>query len=91
MKQWAAPGIEQVVELEMGFLPRELVSEDELKGEWKSYRGRVRPTSVSVGLLNPAWVEPLMGFPVGWTEPAGPRPVDGPRRRGRRRASSPPG
>src|SRR5690606_7463573 len=28
------------------------------------------------GQLNPAWVETLMGFPIGWTEPDGP-PLSG--------------
>ena len=26
----------------------------------------------SGGLLNPEWVEGLMGFPIGWTNPEGP-------------------
>lgn len=34
-------------------------------------------------LLNPAWVEALMGFPQGWTDPL--TRAAGPRRRGRRR------
>lgn len=40
------------------------------------------------GRLNPAWVEALMGFPVGWTQrPAGPPAGASPSTRGSRRAS----
>jgi hypothetical protein len=49
-------------------------------------------------VLNPRWVEALMGFPLGWTEPS---PIDGPRgaakprtlgsHRGRSRAEIPTG
>lgn len=28
------------------------------------------------GLLNPDWVETLMGFPIGWTRPDGPPLVE---------------
>jgi len=44
----------------------------------------------AIGLaLNPAWVESLMGFPVGWTSPLtdGPSAPVRPKGHGKRRAS----
>jgi hypothetical protein len=56
-------------------------------------RQTVREPGAPVGPLNPAWEEPLMGLPIGWTErpvsQAGPdgRPVAAPNStRGSRRA-----
>ncbi len=42
-------------------------------GKTKQTYGNSRPLSEAVatpqcGTLNPAWVEWLMGFPIGWTE-----------------------
>ena len=50
--------------------------------------GRVLAGEVG-GSLNPAWVERLMGFPDGWTEPTpGPQGEGSPSTRGNRRARS---
>jgi site-specific DNA-cytosine methylase len=34
--------------------------------------GRVAARDTEAGALNPDWVEWLMGFPIGWTQPDGP-------------------
>lgn len=39
-------------------------------------RAEGREEERRVGALNPAWVELLMGYPLGWTDPAEIRPAD---------------
>jgi hypothetical protein len=80
----AALGLEQVVELAEGQLPKEFNSIEEVP----EYYMKMLPTphancgngigehgtggqnlqTAAGGQLNPTWVEWLMGFPVGWTD-----------------------
>lgn len=65
-----------------------------LSSDWKSgkasaaTRGKnARPLREMVGdTLNPDWVEPLMGFPIGWTRCGGPHGKDSPSTPGSPRA-----
>jgi hypothetical protein len=58
-----------------------------------SWQGHDLPSSVSIAesggaqiaSLNPAWVEALMGFPAGWTDP-GPQGAESRNTRGSLRA-----
>ncbi len=118
---WSAPGLEQMAEISLGILPREVASLGEIsspaarmswptptatdavrcpsreattpnvtlnhaalwatpttrdhrsgKASAATHARNSRPLSEQVGnLLNPTWVEWLMGWPIDWTDPSG--------------------
>jgi len=77
--QWSAPAIEQIIELAEGTVPREFGSVEHLtpmaRRIYESH-GLPRPmmpkagepTSTAGRVLNPQFVEALMGWPIGWTD-----------------------
>jgi hypothetical protein len=83
-QQWSAPGLNQILEMAAGILPREFESAGEIPGHnGRAFRSSGVSTDLqsgdgkrSTGLrLNPSFVEWMMGCPTcsecgrGWTDP----------------------
>lgn len=77
-QQWSAPGLNQILEMAHGILPREFETPDEIPGHsGEEFRSRGEPTSPpsadgkqSTGLrLSPLFVEWMIGAPTGWSDP----------------------